>query len=235
MKFYLGRTNSIDTYLSYHPDSRRKNNSYNEFDILYEGFIAKNKLNNSGDIPRLWSWILNISHIIKNLPNGEFAELGVWRGNTSSILAYYAKKNNRRLFLLDTFEGFLKDDLTGIDEDKEIEFSNTSLETVAAVIGDNFDVCTPVVGHFPSSITRELSNNKFSIVSLDCDLYEPTKAALDFFYSRMDKGALFLLHDYSSLQWDGSKKAIDEFCQITGEQLVLLPDKSGSAILKIHK
>jgi hypothetical protein len=69
-------------------------------------------------------------------------------------------------------------------------------------------------------------------VSLDCDLYEPMKAGLEFFYPRMTRGGIFLLHDYSSFSWNGAKKAIDEFCGQSGEFIVLMPDKSGSAFLR---
>jgi hypothetical protein len=51
----------------------------------------------------------------------------------------------------------------------------------------------------------------------------------------MSKGGVLFLHDYSSLYWDGAKKAIDEFCRKVGEFVMLLPDKSGSAFLRKTK
>src|ERR1700749_520967 len=48
-------------YLSYQPDSQAVSNAWPEFDKLFRGFTRHNKVNNSGDIPRLWSFILNIS------------------------------------------------------------------------------------------------------------------------------------------------------------------------------
>ena len=73
------------------------------------------------------------------------------------------------------------------------------------------------------------------MVSLDCDLYAPTKAGLEFFYPLMEKHGIFLLHDYSSLHWEGSKRAIDEFCELNNEKLILIPDKSGSAFFRKNK
>lgn len=49
------------------------------------------------------------------------------------------------------------------------------------------------------------------MVSLDCDLHQPMKAALQYFYLRMSLGGILLLHDYSSKQWLDAKKAIDDF------------------------
>ncbi len=51
----------------------------------------------------------------------------------------------------------------------------------------------------------------------------------------MSKGGLLLLHDYSSLYWNGSKKAIDEFCKVNREYVILMPDKSGSAFIRKSK
>ncbi len=65
-----------------------------------------------------------------------------------------------------------------------------------------------------------------------CDLYKPTKVGLDLFYPRMSRGGIFFIHDYSSQIWNGAKMAVDEFCAMTGEFIVLMPDKSGSAFLR---
>ena len=89
-----------------------------------------------------------------------------------------------------------------------------------------------VKGHFPNSIPKDAEDRRYAFVSIDCDLYEPMKAALEFFYPRLSKGGTFFLHDYSSGLWAGATKAIDEFCQTTGENPVLLPDKSGTAVIR---
>jgi hypothetical protein len=60
---------------------------------------------------------------------------------------------------------------------------------------------------------------RYCAVSLDCDLYDPMKSGLDFFYPRLNRGGILFLHDYSSGHWPGSKKAIDEFCNETGEMV----------------
>lgn len=230
--FYFGISNLLDIYIAYHPDSQNDFNIHPEFPLLFKKFIKYNKTNNSGDIVRLWSFILNIKQNIQEGIEGDFAELGVWRGNTAAILAYYAKKHNRKVYLFDTFEGFHKKDLQGIDSNKEMAFDNTSIELVKHTIGEHVDVCEFVKGYFPRSITQLHQSTKYSIVSLDCDLYEPMKAGLDFFYPLLSKGGLLLIHDYSNLSWDGSKKAVDEFCKKNNEHVILLSDKSGSAFIR---
>lgn len=230
--FTLGFSYWGPFFTAYQPDSHTAFQAHPEFRALQKRFSAHNRRNNGGDTARLWSFILNCKQVLAENIEGDFAELGVWRGNTASVLAHYAKEYNRTVFLFDTYEGFSKKDLEGIDATKDTDFNNTSIELVKNVIGPGVTQCSFVKGFFPDTITEEHANRQYAIVSLDCDLYAPTKAGLEFFYERMPKGGLFLLHDYSSLHWDGSKTAIDEFCKITGEHIILMPDKSGSAFMR---
>jgi hypothetical protein len=235
-RVFLFKPIFLNLSLAYQPDSHATFNAHPEFDELFRSFIKHNKLNNSGDIPRLWSFILNVEQIIEENVKGDFAELGVWRGNTASVLAHIASKNNRRVFLFDTFEGFNCNDIKGVDSDKDVtSFSDTSINLVRDVIGKHFECCNVVKGHFPLSLNESHKAERYAVVSLDCDLYEPMKEGLQFFYPRMPKGGILLLHDYSSKQWAGAKLAIDEFCKDSGEFIVLMPDKSGSAVLRKTK
>jgi hypothetical protein len=230
-----GFSNFTNVYLSYQPDSHQYFACHPEFGRLYASFVQGNVKNNGGDIARLWAIILNCKQMENDGIKGAFAELGVWRGNTAAVLAFYASQQGRQAFFFDTYEGFDARDIKGVDEEKKIEFSDTSIDYVKNVIGAPVECCSFVKGFFPSSLTQEHERGSYALVSLDCDLYEPMKAGLDFFYPRMPKGGLFMLHDYSSQFWVGAKLAIDEFCRHTGEYVVLMPDKSGSAFLRKTK
>jgi hypothetical protein len=229
--FYFGKTYLTNLFLAYQPDSYANFNNHPEFDFLFKSFISHNRLS-AGDIARLWSFILNIKQVLSENVKGDFAELGVWRGNTASVLAYFASQSNRRVYLFDTFEGFDKRDLDGIDANKRIVFADTSLAMVKSVIGDSSQVCDFIKGSFPESVSEVHCSKQYAIISLDCDLYKPMKAGLEFFYPLMPRGGLLMLHDYSSLHWEGAKKAIDEFCEAKREYVVLMPDKSGSAFIR---
>jgi len=221
-------------YIDYHPDSHATHRTHEEFNKLFEKYINHNHINNTGDIARLWSFILNLKQIIGDEIPGDFAELGVYRGNTSSVLAHFAKLFNREVFLFDTYSGFDEKDLQGIDTGRGQEslFENTSTDIVKGLINEDSECCHFIKGYFPESITEACKIRNYSFVSIDCDLYEPTKAGLNFFYPLMKNGSIFALHDYSSLSWPGVKKAIDEFCELTKEQLILMPDKSGSVLIR---
>lgn len=232
LPFYFGKANLPFSFLAYQPDSHAHFDQHKEYDALFKSFTAHNRFNNAGDGARLWSLIINIKQVLDENVPGDFAELGVWRGNTASILAHYAAQNARTVYLFDTFEGFDTRDLEGVDQNKQMAFADTSIAMVKEVIGKASACCRFVKGYFPASLTDEHADKVYAIVSIDCDLYEPMKAGLAFFYPRMPRGALLLLHDYSSTYWDGAKQAVDEFCRNTGEYAVLLPDKSGSALIR---
>lgn len=232
---FFGALNSwrrFPVYVAFHPDSRFVFGSHAEFPELRHGWLAGNRLNNGGDTARLYAFILNVKRSEEEGIPGDYAELGVWKGNSSSVLAHYAAAHGRRVFLFDTFEGFRGEDLAGIqDLEKRIAFQDTSLAQVARTVGHP-DVTTYIKGRFPDSITAAARAARYAFVSLDCDVYEPMKHGLDFFYGRMPAGGTIFAHDYSSGYWEGSRRAVDEFCARTGERAVLLPDKSGTAVIR---
>jgi hypothetical protein len=218
-------------YLAYHPDSKSMFGAHPEFRDLYGKWIFGNRLNNGGDSARLYAFILNLKQVLQEGIRGDFAELGVWRGNSAAVLAHFAEAHGRRVYLFDTFSGFDRRDLTADDAFKPVSFGDTSLDLVKSNIGHD-NACVYIVGFFPDSITTAARETRYAFVSLDCDLYAPMKAGLEFFYPRLVNGGVLLLHDYSSLHWRGAKGAIDEFCKRTLEHVVLLPDKSGTAVIR---
>jgi len=226
----LGRAGAI--YGAYFPDSSYVFGQHPEFDRLFEKFTFGNRKNNGGDIPRLLALMLNVKKLLdEDRVPGSLAEVGVWRGNTAAVLAYYAQKHGRQLFLFDTFAGFDEGDLKGVDAGRSKFFADTSVEGVKRLVGDLHRDARFVVGRFPQSVSEDVARERFSVVSVDCDLAEPTRAALEFFHERLNPGGMLFLHDYANPNWPGVRAAVDEFCAHRGLSVVLLPDKSGTAVL----
>jgi Macrocin-O-methyltransferase (TylF) len=218
-------------HVAYHPDIAYEMREVPEFRALYDSWIAGNRRGNGGDLTRLYAFILNIKQCLADGVVGDFAEVGVWRGNSAATLAHFAAVHDRHLYLFDTFTGFDPRDLRDIDGHRSAQFENTSLDAVRHVVGHEAHT-TYVPGYFPESVTPAAERATYAVVHVDCDLYAPTKAALDFFYPRMPRGGILFLHDYASGHWPGVTRAIDEFRAATGESLVLLPDKSGTTIIR---
>lgn len=221
-------TGVLPHFTAYYPDSIH---SFSDRDDLYHRWIRGNKINNNGDAPRFIGLLLNLRQLQNEAIDGDFAELGVWKGNSASILAAYAARSQRKLYLFDTFAGFDPRDTVGDHRAEPGYFADTSIDYVRATVGHN-STTVYVPGYFPDSITPEVQSARFALVHIDCDLYAPMKAALEFFYPRTSRGGMMILHDYSSGTWSGATRAIDEFRRATGEYISLWADKSGTAMLR---
>lgn len=233
MPFSLGCASLGDIYLSYHPDSQVYFDEHPEFWEVLGPFLNENRVNNAGDLVRLWTLIINIKHVLDSDIKGNFAELGVYRGNVAAVLALFASRNGRRVQLFDTFQGFdARDYLGALEHDQLPMFDKVSIAGVRRKLASYADVCDLVPGYFPDSLRTEHDAMQYAVVSIDCDLQKPTTAGLEYFYRRMPKGGVIFVHDYSSLHWKGVKLAVDEFCRLYDEQPVLIPDKSGTVMIR---
>lgn len=193
------------------------------------GFVCAEP-GNAGDMGRFFFFSMILDQIAKEGVAGDFLELGVYKGSTASVLATMARKLRRTLYLLDTFEGFAAADLHGIDADKSMGFADTSLEAVRALVGEQGTRF--VKGFFPATATELPADGRYALVHIDCDLYAPIKAALDYFYPRLSPGGFIIVHDYSSLHWNGAEQAVDEFFADKAECLVPLTDNAGSVVVR---
>jgi len=158
---------------------------------------------------------------------GALAEVGVWRGETSAFLHRVAPE--RRLYLFDTFEGFSDKDLPAGSADSR--FRDTSAEAVRGRVGPSQNVVL-VPGHVPGTLER-VAGERFAMVLLDLDLYEPTRASLEFFYPLLEPGAYLVMHDYNNSESDWAcKRAFDAFLEGRRERIVELGDVWGSALIR---
>jgi hypothetical protein len=215
-------------YLADRPVSHFDFDSFPRFPELFRDFVRGSAGNNRGDLARLYMLLLNIDRVLKEDIPGDFAEIGVYKGNTARILAEAARAGRRRLYLFDTFGGFDAADF-GEGEPISKSFRDTSLAAVKSFVGtESVDY---VVGRFPDSLSQVEMPDRFAVVHLDCDLKKPTAAGLSYFYPRLSSGGLLILHDYSSGHWGGSAQAVDDFLKDKPERPVLIPDKSGTAIV----
>ncbi len=183
---------------------------------------------------RLYNIWFQIDRIKRENIDGTFAELGVYKGETARIINLCAPERN--FYLFDTFEGFNSKDLefenTADKKYSEENFSDSILDDVKTLLsaGKNIKFFK---GYFPDTLTKE-HDIDYAFVNLDADLYKPTKAALDYFYPRLNKGGVIIIHDYNH-NWDGNSNAVDEFMKTISETLIEIPDWQGSVmIIKSH-
>ena len=77
-------------------------------------------------------------------------------------------------------------------------------------------------GVFPKT-AEEITEKEFVFVNLDFDLYMPTIAGLNFFYSRLVQGGVILVHDYYNPIYPGIRRAIDEFLVNYADSIIVSP------------
>ena len=161
---------------------------------------------------------------------GNVAELGVYKGKFARFINQFFPE--RKLYLFDTFEGF---DRRDIDKENSLnlssgeqDFSNTSIAAVLKRIPFP-EKCIPVKGFFPES--AEVIEDRFVLVSIDADLYQPIYAGLEYFYPRLVRGGYILIHDFNNDNYKGSRQAVEEFCSKNNINFTPLPDAGGSAII----
>ncbi len=203
-----------------------------------EGRLSRELLKASRNYPdkiRLYNFWLQIQRINKEGLKGDFAELGVYKGESARLL--HLMDPGRNFHLLDTFEGFTRTDLkpeTGEAATYSTRsFADTSRDKVLKYIGGDRNKLIIHSGYFPQ-LTHELENVNYVLVNIDADLYNPTKAGLEYFYPRLVPGGVIFIHDYN-YKWEGLMKAVDEFTANIPEQFVLLPDLDSTVMIIKNK
>ena len=137
---------------------------------------------------------------------GDMTEVGVYTGEFAKLFNRYYP--DRKLYLFDTFEGFdsERDAVNAVDIDN---FKDTSIDIVLNKM-KNPKNCIVRKGYFPD--TAYGIDGDFALVSLDCDLYNPILAGLEFFYPKLVHGGYIFVHDFGSYHYEDVKKAVFEFC-----------------------
>ncbi len=158
---------------------------------------------------------------------GALAELGVYRGKFAAEINRTFPE--RKIYIFDTFAGFSERDID--DNVSKMSFSDTSVETVKDAL-PNPSQAVFVIGRFPDSLSScQNLPETYALVSLDVDMYTPTLEGLKYFWPRLSVGGAILIHDYTSKQFPGVHKAVNEYCEEMKLFLVPLMDLHGTAVL----
>jgi O-methyltransferase len=207
-----------------------------EFDILYYGTlmgkkelddeiskmgIPISKINKSYVELSVESRILFLKNYAQEVYHygipGAVAEAGVYRGEFARHINLFFE--DRKCYLFDTFEGFAEADYKYEYEKSLIQAEHlrkTNEEQVYDRMPNKNMICIRK-GYFPE--TAEGILDQFCFVNLDMDLYKPILEGLRFFYPKMVKGGILLIHDYFSDVYPNVRKAVDDFEKENGRLL----------------
>ena len=217
---------------------------------IRQGLVSKELIRlerNYPDKVRFFNWWFQVERLKRDRVAGDFAELGVYKGESAKIL--HLMDPSRTFHLYDTFEGFKEEDLKNETGEAATyttrNFADTSLEAVKRYLGeegrfvyhagrfekldswtigqlDNLNLSTVQPSNRPTA--------QLALVNLDADLYNPTKAGLEYFYPLLSPGGVIIVHDCNH-KWPGIQRAIGEFAKSIPEPLIMVPDMDGSVMI----
>lgn len=164
---------------------------------------------------------------------GDIAELGVFRGlglfTWANLLeAYTIGDRTKTVWGFDNWRGFtnLAPEDGEIVDSVQKHAGGFSPETFFLELQDAISIFDSdrfipwkkriklVEGNIENSVPlvlKKFPGVRFSLVHFDCDLYQPTKIALEAIYSRVSRGGVIIFDEYSIVDWPGETQAVDEF------------------------
>jgi len=176
--------------------------------------------------------------------NGSIIECGVLHGagllTWAKLSSIFEPANHvRKIIGFDTFEGFpsiSQADAAGGDSShlKPGGMTGSSLEDVEQAVA-LYDKNRPlshipkielVKGDLCETAPQYLKSNPHLVVSmlyLDVDLYEPTKAALQTFLPRMPRGAVIVFDELNARMFPGETRAVDDVLGLRNLRLERFP------------
>jgi O-methyltransferase len=190
-------------------------------------------------------------YVVRTRVPGAIVECGVWRGGSMQAVALTLcalEDTDRELHLFDTFEGMPP---PTPEDTRTTETGQVTAETLLAesdkdswmwAVAGLEDVKKVMAGtgypsdkvHFHPGMVEETTPGQapetIAILRLDTDWYASTKHELQHLYDRLSPGGVLVLDDYGD--WDGARKATDEWLAETEEPIFLAPMGSGCIAVK---
>lgn len=169
--------------------------------------------------------------------DGSIVEIGVARGMTTRFICEHLrhKTTEQRLYAIDTFSSFTKEDTA-----HEIEHRGKTASELDKFRYNDYGVWKKNFTEFGflEAIQADCSKFDFSTIApiklafLDVDLYLPTRNALPKVYDQLLEGGVILVDDVTPNQhYDGSYQAYMEFVEKVGQK----PDIRGGRCGVVRK
>jgi len=149
---------------------------------------------------------------------GNIIELGSWKAGNAILMAKFLQQINskRKIFACDTFDGVPCDDEFVENKEGKGQFSDVDIKKISEKIkiyGVEKEIKL-ITGNFNNSL-KQLENETFSLVFLDCMVYDSAKFAINFSYPKLSTDGIFISHCYGipkdSHSFWGESIAVNEY------------------------
>jgi hypothetical protein len=198
---------------------------------------------------KLYGLVLACRYVARHEVPGDIVECGVWRGGSMQAIALTllaAGEKSRHLHLYDTFEGMPPPSqvdrrvLNGRPADQLLQ-ENTREHPIWAVADlddvrqgmSEIDYPSELIHFHPGMVEQTIPDQappEIALLRLDTDWYESTKHELEHLYPRLSPGGVLIIDDYGD--WEGARKAVDEYVAALDDPLLLLPLGRGRIAVK---
>ena len=145
---------------------------------------------------------------------GDFVELGCYKGDTSLLLAEVLKGTEKKLWIYDSFEG-LPEKSEADESALGMNFKGGELYVTKREVKERFlraGLPVPVIKKaWFSELTGKDLPEEVALAFLDGDFYESIRDSLKLVESKMAEGGIIVVHDYQNPALPGVAKAVEEW------------------------
>lgn len=145
---------------------------------------------------------------------GDFVELGCYKGDTSILLGKLIAKTAKKLFAYDSFAGLpekSREDASGAGANfKAGELLVTKREVIDKIKKHGIKNIVVKKAWFDDLTDHDLPEH-IAFAFCDGDLYRSIKTSLHLVLPRLQPQGIIIVHDYNNPELPGSARAVDEF------------------------
>ena len=169
------------------------------------------------------------ANIAKQL-EGDFVEIGTYKGTTANIILDFCQlnrrkeKNNRQYFLYDTFEHNDSDLNHSLPEHSPKLYEQVKNRFA------KYDFVKVIKGYVPESFSQGFPENKIAFAHIDLNQAPAEVAALEAVLPKLSPNGIVVMDDYGWLKYRKQKVAEDPVFEKFGMSVLELPTGQGIAI-----
>lgn len=163
---------------------------------------------------------------------GDFVECGVNTGGYSKAIIEYIDfdRLGKTFYLLDTFEGLVKDQITEAEAKAGVSnylnaYTNVYEQVKKTFAGNNVKI---IKGMVPDTLPQ-VNTDKIAYLSIDMNVTKPEIDAMEYFWDKLVSGAVLIHDDYGFPQHIHQKIAVDGFAKRKNVSVLGLP--TGQAVI----
>lgn len=174
--------------------------------------------------------------------DGDIIEIGTYDGDTSEIICKYLLDNdiNKKFYGLDTFSGYLPEDMYGANRDSVYNFVNRVWDTKKEIVDNRLSFYGKsnyllIEGDCRLTIPKKIKDKTFKsfcLVYVDCNLYKPSLSSMYNLFPLLEIGGILAIDEHTV---GGETRAIKEIAEKYNQDLKFFSKLPGPSYYFIKK